>query len=560
MSLKSKSGKARAYLSVTPGIGLELIQLDLNSNTVANYAVRELAYNESSREIVDYDKFKEAVASMYEELGINPKIEVVINMPLVSFGTMQLGLLLPDDAITGAIQGEIEQTYIFRRSEPTLDWVDVPNAASNTPGKETRQVLYSAIQKAVIDKLSEKLMELGSVLVGVENSLSSTFRALEYMGVTAAQMEPNTTWNLLVVNSVGYSITSLSGKNVIEYYEEPLPIKSFEEDEIYDAIAQSAQIALSSYPANYLYVISDTDSVSAEALISRLNVMGTIDFLENNAFKTQESLIPVSLEVLQSYASKISLQAIGCALSDVSDFPLKFNYMHSTSRKSMEPSITFPIGEHEIVVTKNGALYAALGLVAVLAIIFGLLGYVIIPSATKDMQGKVDKITDELNAVNAELETMQGKGDVANFDLKREVEMGVKNNRSKLMNYVAAGESIPQDVWLTYFMTQGPGYVDIQGGANDVSSVYVFFKNMRDSLIGTKLKLQKLEMDSQSVDAAVAGAGTYSFEITNMSESELKALHNPDAAEGEEGGENPEGDAPGNEPPEQGLLGDQPIQ
>ena len=176
------------------------------------------------------------------------------------------------------------------------------------------------------------------------------------------------------------------------------------------------------------------------------------------------------------------------------------------------------------------------------------------------MQGKVDKITDELNAVNAELETMQGKGDVANFDLKREVEMGVKNNRSKLMNYVAAGESIPQDVWLTYFMTQGPGYVDIQGGANDVSSVYVFFKNMRDSLIGTKLKLQKLEMDSQSVDAAVAGAGTYSFEITNMSESELKALHNPDAAEGEEGGENPEGDAPGNEPPEQGLLGDQPIQ
>ena len=40
------------------------------------------------------------------------------------------------------------------------------------------------------------------------------------------------------------------------------------------------------------------------------------------------------------------------------------------------------------------------------------------------------------------------------FDLKREIESGVKANRSKLMNYIAAGDSIPQNVWLTYFMIE----------------------------------------------------------------------------------------------------------
>lgn len=557
------SANHRVYLSVTPGIGLELIQLDFNSNTVANYAVRELAYNDASREIVDYENFKAAVGDMYAELGINPKVEVVVNLPLVSFGTMQLGLLLPNDAITGAIQGEVEQTYIFRRSEPIVSWMDVPGAASNTPGKETRQVLYSAIQKNVVEKIGEVLAELGSVLVGVENSLSSTFRALEYMGAVNAQLQPNTTWNLMVINSVGYSITSLSGKNVIEYYEEPLPIKSYEEDEIYDAIASSAQIALSSYPANYLFVVSDTDQVSAEALVSKLSIMGTVNVIENNAYKREDSLIPVSLNVLQSYVSKISLQAIGCALADVSDFPLKFNYMPSNMKSASIDSCTIAIGEHEYTVTKNGALTLALVIALIIAGIPAALSYGVIPMLKSSQATKVNELTTKLEAANAEKEGLGGTGDVVAFDLKREVEMGVKGNRAKLMNYVAAGDSIPQDVWLTYFNTQGNGLVDIKGGANDVASVYVFFKNMRDSLIGTKLKLQKLEMESQSVEAAVAGASAnYTFEITNMTDSELNVLNNPAAANGAnttgENGENSENQNQENAP-DQGLISDEPL-
>ena len=558
------TAKSRVYLSMTPGVGLELIQLDYDKNEVANYAVRELAYNESSREIVDYDKFKEAVADMYEELSINPKVHVVLNLPIVSFGTIQLGLLLPNDAITGAIQGEVEQTYIFRRAVPIIDWIDVPGASTNSPGKETRQILYSAVQESVIEKISEILAELGSTLVGVENSISSTFRALDYMGLIAKQLEQDTTWNLMIVNSVGYSIVSMSGNKVIEYLEQPLPMKSFEEDELYDQIAQDAQIALSNYPANYLYVVSDTDTVSAEALVSRLNVMGSVDFLENNALKQQSSLIPVSLNVLQKYTQKISLQAIGCALADVSDFPLKFNYL-GNSTINAEPTCIIPIGEHQFVVTKSGALKFAAIIAFSVLLLFGLLAYVIIPRMVDSKRNDNEDMKAKLEEINGKVSGINGEG-IGEFDLKREVEMGVKGNRSKLMNFVASGDSIPQDVWLTYFMTQGNGLVDIKGSANDVSSVYVFFKNMRDSLIGTKLKLQNLEMDSQSVEAAVAGAnGQYRFEITNMTEEELKALNEPKGENNNENGENTDNsdnsgeNSASEEVPDSGLLGDQPI-
>ena len=579
MSFLGKSGNAknRVYLSVTPGVGLELIQLDLNAGAVANYSVRELAYNESSREIVDYEAFKNAVADMYNELGINPKTDVVINLPLVSFGIIQLGLLLPNDAITGAIQGEIEQTYIFRRSEPLISWLDIPSAGSSTPGKETRQVLYSAFQAEVAQKISTALAELGSNLVGIENSLSSTFRALDYMGATKDQMQPNTTWNLLTINATGYTIISMSGKGVIEYYDEPLPIKSLEGDEIYDAILQSAQIALGNYPANYLFVVSNTNMVSADVLVSQLNVMGKIDCIENNSFKKQDSLIPVNLNVLPSYASKISLEAIGCALCDVSDFPLKFNYLASGKLGGGEPTCTIALGEKEFEVTQSGALKIVLLFAAVVLGITGALAFLVVPKIAEGAQQNASSIQEKVTAIDEELKQYDGSKVQDNFvfDLKTEVETGVKGNRSKLMNYMAAGESIPSNVWLTYFMTQGNGLVDVKGGASDVNSIYVFFKNMRDSLIGTKLKLQKLEMESTSVDAAVAGASSnYTFEITNMTDGQLNSMLNPPKPKLDESGnpildENgnpimeepaPAENADGSNPPDNQLLDSQPIQ
>ena len=566
-NLSAGAPKQRMYLSVTPGVGLEMIQLDTATGSVANYAVRDLVYDEATRDIADYDAFKDAVQEMMQELGIGPKCEAIVNMPLVSFGLMQFPLLLPDTSITGGIQSEVEQSYVFRRAEPVIAWQDVPSAGnSQAQGNESRQVIYSAIQKSVISSIGEALASIEVSLIGVENSLTSTLRALDFAGYTEAQMQPNTTWNLLIINSAGYSIVSLSGKTIVDYYEEPLAVKSFTGDELYNAINQSAQIALMSSPANYLFILSDTDQVSASLLASKLQTQSSVTVLENNSFKEQDGIIPVGLNVLPNYASKISLQAVGVALADASDYPLNMQFPGTSSAAAVAESCTFNIGEKEITLTANAAMKLVGIFAAALMLPIVLLAFLILPKMIESNQTKLDTVNNDIKAIDEEIAQYQAAQGAKVFNVKKEIENGVKGNRSKLMNYVAAGEAIPKTVWLTYFMTQGDGLVDIKGVASNVEDVYVFFKNMRDSLIGTKLRLQTLEMTSTSVDEAVSSSPNtnYNFEITNMSTDQLSALLSVvnQGGENKDGNKNqqPQQNNNQNKPPQSGLLSEQPIQ
>src|SRR5699024_8840555 len=140
-------------------------------------------------------------------------------------------------------------------------------------------------------------------------ALSSTINALYFSGLTSEQMKDGVIWNLVIVGLGGYSICSMQGAKLVDYYEEPLALKSFDSNEIYNAISSSAQLTLMNYPANYIYVVSDTDLVSAEILASRMSGLGGITgFLENNSYRKEE-FIPTSLEILPDVAAKISLEA-----------------------------------------------------------------------------------------------------------------------------------------------------------------------------------------------------------------------------------------------------------
>lgn len=128
----------------------------------------------------------------------------------------------------------------------------------------------------------------------------------------------------MIIGQNNYSIFSMSGKKLIEYYEEPLALKSFVDDEIYNAITTSAQLTLSNLPANYLFIVSETDSVSAEVLSMKMPFEGIMKFLECNKY-TQNEIIPANLNILPNLALKISPEAIGCGIYQFGEFPLKFN-------------------------------------------------------------------------------------------------------------------------------------------------------------------------------------------------------------------------------------------
>ena len=520
--------KDTVYLSVTPGVGLELIQLDIQSRTVKNYSFRPLEYNESLREIANIEMFKNAVTELFEELKISLKSNVVLNLPMVLFGSKDLPILLGDDAIQEALTSEVEQSYIFKRYEPVVSWCDSNSMQSG----DSRKLFYSAVQKNVIDDIKNALNELGITLVGVEISLTSILKAMAFSGLVEEQMKDNVSWNLMLITPSGYSICSLIGKNIVDFYDEPLAIKSFEGDEIYNAINASAQITLMSYPANYLYIVSETDMVSAELLAKRLQTDCIINFIENNSFKKQD-VLPVSLEVLEDTARKISLEAIGVAVGTAASMPVKFNFMTaSTGGEGVKDDPNEPIhvvlGSSEFDISPNAARNVAL-LIAIIVIAPVLAAFLGIPMIVNQKQAQLDEVNSRLEQTNAEIKRVQEEQNKENdFDVNAEIKKVMTNNRSKLMGYTALGESVPKKVWLTYFTAKDDGKFDIKGESDNVEDVYLFYKNMKDSLISTQLRLHKLQMKTDSVDDAVTidpnQPSDYEFEITNMSNSEVSNI------------------------------------
>ncbi len=516
--------KDTVYLSVTPGVGLELIQIDMSTRSVKNYAYRPLDYNDALRQITDYDAFKDAVSELFAELHVNPKSNVVINLPMVLFGSKELPLLLGDDAITEALTSEVEQSYVFKRYEPVVSWVDSNMSQSG----DMRKLFYSAIQKETIENIKNALLEIGATLVGVEMSLTSILKALVFSGRANEQIKDGISWNLMLVNQTGYSILSMVGKNIVDYYEEPVPIKSLEGDEIYSAINASAQITLMSYPANYLYIVSETDLVSAEILAGRLQVDGIIQYLENNQFK-KEDVIPVSLEVLEETASHISLEAIGIAVGSSVSLPSKFNFLLSGGSEASVDTSNEPlpvrIGNKEFQLTPIAARNLALVFAAI--ILLPTLGaFVGIPMIESQKQSQLDELKSRIQSVESEIKKIEEEQNkLNNFDVNAEIKKVLGTNRIKLMSYSALGQSVPKNLWITYYVAKEDGKIDIKGESKNVEEVYAFYKSMKDSLIDTKLRLHKLQMKTTSVDDVVTVDLTkpvnYEFEITNMSPGEL---------------------------------------
>ena len=527
--------KGTVYMSITPGVGLEMIQLDNTTKTVAAYACRPLDYNETLREPADYEQFKTAAQELFDELHVVAKSNVILNMPMVTFGIAERPLILSDDAVKESLVSDVEQSYVFKRHEPIVAWTDSNSSLSN----DMRKILYTAIQKSVVDNLSAALAEIGATLQGVEVSLTSLLKALDYSGATENQMKDGITWNLMLIGSSGYYIISMVGKNIVDYYEEPLAIKTFEGEELYNAICSSANITLMSYPANYLYIVSETNLVSAELIAKNINTESTVDFLDNNQFKKQE-LVPASLSVLPDYVLKISANIIGVAAPRTLNYPVKFDFIQKQAVASDDENepVKITIGENEFEISPATAMKIS-GIACAILVVPVLLLMLILPKTAQSASARVKEINKKIETIDTEIKKFSDAGKNNKFNEKQSIKDTLENNKIKLMSYSALGASVPKTLWITYFSAQNNGQIDIKGQAESVEDVYAFFRNMKDSLLNTNLRLHKLELVSGNVDDLVESSiytEGYEFEITNLSEEELNLIYGDSSGEEAEQG------------------------
>lgn len=521
------SAKGTVGVAVSPGLGVEMIEVDKLTGTVSKYGNRHLEYNSSTREIANYESFGEALSELFDELHISPKSNVVLSLPSVYFGISDLPMLLTEDAVGNALISEAEQSYIFKRHEPVMSWCCIDSNFDT----ETKTYAYSAIQQNVVDSIKEVFDGIGCTAVAIESSYASLFRALSYSDLAKEQMQDGASWNLLVVMQNNYSIFSLEGKKIISYTEEPLALKSFVDDEIYNAIKASAQLTLSGLVANYLFIISETDLVSSEVLSMKLSSDCPVKFLECNKF-AQNEILPVSLNILPKFALQITPEAIGSAAFFSCNYPLKLNIMQkedegdiSDISSGSDESIKVNIGKMEFTLTKASLqkIFVILAVMLVLPLVgvFFLLNNTLIP----DEQSKLTNLGTKEQSFKTEIDTYNNAKKTVTFDPKATIKDVIAKNKKKLAYYMALGVSIPNKLWITEYKLQGDSKVDIKGQSNNVESIYSFYKSLKQLVDNSDIRLYKLELNSGSIDEVVfdikGASRVYSFEITNMSDGEL---------------------------------------
>lgn len=520
------SAKGTVGVVVSPGLGVEMIEVDKLTGTVSKYGNRHLEYNSSTREIANYEAFGTAISELFDELHISPKSNVVLSLPSVYFGISDLPMLLTEDAVGNALISEAEQSYIFKRHEPVMSWCCIDSNFDT----ETKTYAYSAIQQNVVDSINEVFDGIGCTAVAIESSYASLFRALSYSDLAKEQMQDGASWNLLVVMQNNYSIFSLEGKKIISYTEEPLALKSFVDDEIYNAIKASAQLTLSGLVANYLFIISETDLVSSEVLSMKLSSECPVQFLECNKF-AQNEILPVSLNILPKFALQITPEAIGSAAFFNCNYPLKLNVMQKEDEgdisegPSPDEALKINIGKMEFTLTKASLqkifIILAIALVLPLVGIFFLLNNTLIPRE----QGKLTNLGTKEQSFKTEIDTYNNAKKTVTFDPKATVKDIIAKNKTKLAYYMALGVSIPNKLWITEYKLQGDSKVDIKGQSNNVEGIYSFYKSLKQLVDNSDIRLYKLELNSGSIDDVVFDIKdvnrVYSFEITNMSDGEL---------------------------------------
>ena len=521
----SLSNKANVGVSISQNVGLEMIVVDPGSHKVMKYGNRPLEYNPQTREIEDIDSFRIVLNELFQELKILPsKANVVVNLPNVFFGHTFLPTVLDDEGVTTALTSDVEQNYIFKKNPPVVSWVEV-NANNKS---DNRYILYSAIQESMVNNIKQVFEELGATLIAIENTNSSLIKALEFTEITKGLVAGDPNWNILLISQNSYSVFSMLEHNVIEYFEDPMAIKSFAGDEVYVAISQAASAVLAKYPTEKLLIISETNLVSAEALALHMNGQrANIVFLECNKFAKQP-IMDVDLNILPAYQNTITPEAIGAAIYTARHFGLQLNFL-STEAKSAPDAVKFELMGKEIEMTGDQILIYSVIIGAIIAgICFA--GQKAINSISGSFASQKGQIESEMGELNKQLESLQkDKNKIDIYAAAKLIEKTVKN---KVLYFSAVGAEIPAKVWLNSFYSDaGDGY-KIDGETVSVNDLYLFYRSIKSLVPESDLILSSLKVDDMggAIDIENSTNAKYTFSLTNTAYAQAVAKAAEEAA------------------------------
>lgn len=478
-------------VSVTPEVGLEVAQIDFATQTVLKYGVRPLEYDINRREIADMDIFKESLQDLFIDLQIPKGANIILNIPTVSFKVNDFPAALDEEQITNALDEELAENPFFKESEPGISAVQLPNSTI-----QFNKIAYIAAQKNVLVEIAMLIKDLGYKLYAVDESINSVLRALIIKERVNA--EPNVSWVMLIVESFCCRVVPMNGRNFVDAYEEKISIGAVLGDaENYSTVINAVTPLLKNLPSKYLCVVSKTNIISAEVLASKLTYSAPIIHQEANSF-SKEAFMEVGPGVDEALAATISLDIIGTAL--YKDFEalttVNFNLFNKTLGDiylQEQPPELHLAGR--TIVLSNQNLLVALIIVALVVLIPSIAGYIYLATNISILNNEKEKLEREIADIEKFLKENNAIS-TSMFDEGFEIKMGLTHNKNIYSYYTIVGTEIPKKLWLTHLKLSDK--TTIEGQADNLESVYAFFRSVKDYNPDSQIKLQKLGLASSA--------------------------------------------------------------
>ncbi len=505
-------------VSVSPENGLEIAQIDYTTGTVLKYGRKSVDYNIVKREISDLDLFKESLQDLLEEMAIPKGTELVLNLPTVAFKVVDYPAALDSVQVENAIEQEVYDNPYLKNYEPCFSYATVNSSL------QFNKIAYTAIQKSTIIELILSIKEMGYKVIAADTSVNSVLHSLIYL--ERVNTEPDTNWVLVTIDNSCCRVLSMLGRNYLDSFEEKISIGEVLSDaENYATVIAAIEPILKNLPSKYLCVVSKTNVISAEVIANKITYTAPIIYLEANSFQ-KEQLLNCSELVDTEYTKAISLDAIGAAIyvpyskTSYVNFNLFNKTLDDIYWNEQPPSIM----NGKVVLTNNLLIFLFTVFASiVIAMLILALGWLAVQEKT--MQNDIDKMNQEISSIDRYIEAHKDVSS-ATFDEGDEIKLGLLHNKGIYSYYTIVGTEIPKKLWLTHLKLGDK--TTIEGQADNLESVYAFFRSIKDYNPNSDITLQKLGLatagsqDLEDIDTAsvlsTINADFYDFRISNEPE------------------------------------------
>ena len=481
-------------VSVTPEVGLEVAQIDFATQTVLKYGIRKLEYDNVRREIADLDLFKEALQDLFMELAIAQGSTVVINIPTVTFKVNDYPAALEDGQISNALEEDVADHPILKNTEPAISAVKLPNSSM-----QFNKIAYVAAQKQMLIEMALIIKDLGYKLYAIDTSVNSVLNALMYKQRVDVSEDVN--WVLLTVDNTHCRILSMNGKDYVDCIEEKISIGEVLGDaENYATVVATVTAILRNVPSKYLCVVSKTNVISAELLASKLTYSAPITYQEANCF-SKESFLECGPEVDEKMAMILSLDVIGaCIYRDFERYSdAHFNLFNESLGEVylLEQPPEIILFDHKFVLSNQFLITLFCICAVVLGLVIGSL-FIFYSTKVANLNEQVEELDNKANQIEQYLKANENISTEL-FDEGDEIRGGLVHNKNIYSYYTIVGTEIPKKLWLTHLKFGDK--TTIEGQADNLESVYAFFRSIKDYDPDSDIKLQKLGLASKSAAA-----------------------------------------------------------